>query len=695
MGQQQSRLRYFSGVRPYFLPENQKNTFHAGNANNAKRVYTVTGMTADSAGEGNRRMNKRIAVFTNGFSNEFIEYIVTGLQKKAKEDGVDIFVFVTYCSPNDHELQNKCQLNIFHLPDPADFDGAIMLTNTYNYPDEQERVCARFQRAGVPMLSLEVEVPNMSCIKSENYNGVRELAAHLIEHHNAKKILYVNGVAGNVENATRRQALVDALKEHGLELFAELHCDFGFYTAYVEIKKYLDEGRELPDAIVCANDSMALGINTSLTEKGVSVPDDVLLTGFDMIKDGQFTFPIISSVSRGWEKFGELAYDKLKYQIENPDERFSEEYRSYFVPSESCGCPASEEAIKNRFNVIRNNYYTTLQQSIMDVFFQLMQIPLSFAEKKEDFYEKGMKNTRDIPQLGPNYCLCTEPEFFEIDDDKYPERIRGYSSDMDILYELSEGKRLTLRHFDSKCLYPGYKHEEGKSNLYIFAPMNYLNFIIGYIAIKNTPDLLFTLGLNRFIKNMNAQLFSMRRHIFSQRTNRELKKVYMTDGLTGMYNRMGCQNVLYDFITSRKENNQKSILVFADIDRMKTINDVYGHLNGDIAIKATAEAFKNNSPEGWLFGRYGGDEFIAVGPCPEAGTIDQLIKQISESMNTEFKSLNLSFMLHASIGYAVIEPGDDASIDDYIDIADKYMYAAKEKFHKYLDSLGSPDGKQS
>ena len=49
-------------------------------------------------------MNKRIAVFTNGFSNEFIEYVVTGLQKKAKEDGVDIFVFVTYCSPSDHEL---------------------------------------------------------------------------------------------------------------------------------------------------------------------------------------------------------------------------------------------------------------------------------------------------------------------------------------------------------------------------------------------------------------------------------------------------------------------------------------------------------------------------------------------------------------------------------------------------------------
>ena len=639
------------------------------------------------SGAEDRMMNRRIAIFTNGFSNEFIEHIVTGLQKKAKEDSVDIFVFVTYCSPNDHPLQNKCQLNIFHLPDPADFDGAIMLTNTYNYPDEQERVCARFQRAGVPMLSLEVEVPGMSCIKTENYKGVHDLATHLVEHHNVRKILYVNGIKGNVENATRRQALIDVLKEHDLELFAELECDFGFYTAYVQISKYLEEGNELPDAIVCANDNMALGINTALTEKGIDVPKDVLLTGFDMIKDGQFTFPILATVSRGWEKFGELAYDKLKYQIKNPDERFTEEYSSYFVPSESCGCTASEECIKNRFSAIRNNYYVTLQQSIMDVFFQRMQIPLSFAEKKEDFYEKGMRHTHDIPQMGTNYCLCTEPEFFEIDDDQYPERIRGYSSDMDILYELREGKRLTLRHFDSKCLYPDYAHEDGKSNIYIFAPLNYLNFIIGYVAVKNSPALLFNLGLNRFIKNMNAQLYSMRRHIFSQRTNRELKKVYMTDGLTGMYNRMGCQKVLYDFIASRKENGQRSIFVFADIDRMKTINDVYGHLNGDFAIKATAEAFRKHSPEDWLFGRYGGDEFIAVGPCPDEKAIKQLIKQISEDMSSEFKSLNLSFILHASLGYAVIEPGDDASIDDYIDRADKYMYAEKEKYHKYIDSM--------
>ena len=68
--------------------------------------------------------------------------------------------------------------------------------------------------------------------------------------------------------------------------------------------------------------------------------------------------------------------------------------------------------------------------------------------------------------------------------------------------------------------------------------------------------------------------------------------------------------------------------------------------------------------------------------------IDSLIRNLSEAMSKDFKALNLAFVLHASIGYAIIEPGDDASIDDYIDRADKYMYNEKEKYHKYIDSLG-------
>ena len=631
-------------------------------------------------------MKNRIAIFTNGYSNEFIEHVLGGIQRKAKEDGTDIFVFVTYCTVIDDELQNKCQLNIFHLPDPADYDGAIMLTNTYNFPDEQERVCARFQRAGVPMLSLEGHVPDMSSICSENYEGMYDLSVHLIEKHGVKKVAYVNGVKENVENTIRRQALTDALSKHGLELFCDIDSDFSPYSAYLQINRYLNEGRELPDAFVCANDLMAIGVNRALAEHGLKVPEDVILTGFDHIAEGRYTFPILTSVSRGWDKLGESAYERLKYQIAHPEERFDDIVNSFFVPAESCGCRPSKEMSDYRFDRIRNLYFDNLNISIMEVFFQRLQMALSNAERKEDFYENGLKNVRDLPDFGSDYCICTEPAFFELEDESYPQRIRGYSSKMDILYELKKGKKYSVSSFSSKQLYPGYEHEEGGSDMYILAPLNHHDYIIGYIAIKNNPKMLYNGKLRSFIMSLNAILFSMRRYIFAQKNNRELKKIYMTDALTGLYNRTGCHNVLYDYINRRKEKGERSILVFTDIDRMKTINDEHGHLNGDFAIKATADAFQKFSPGDWMFGRYGGDEFIAVGECVAPECIPMELKAIRGNMTEYFRSLSLSFTLHASIGYTVIEPYDEGTIEDYIKRADDSMYQEKERVHKLIDS---------
>ena len=318
--------------------------------------------------------HKRIAVFSNSWSNEYIQKVLEGIRRGAAEDGVDIFFFTTYIYSFDEIGQNKCQLNIFHLPEPKEFDGAIMFTNTFNLPDEQERVCALFQRAGIPMISTEIEVPNMAYMGTENYGGVHELATHLIEVHNAKKIAFMAGIAGNVESDIRQHALEDALAEHGLKLYAKLQGDYGYYTASVLIREWLAEGKELPDAFVCANDHMAIGVASTLHECGYEVPKDVIVTGFDKISEAVASFPILATVSRGWESLGDKAYKELKKQIENPNPEFYEKYDSYFVPSESCGCEPTSEAVEERLEFVRSNYSNTVSSNMLEIFFHKFRI---------------------------------------------------------------------------------------------------------------------------------------------------------------------------------------------------------------------------------------------------------------------------------------------------------------------------------
>ena len=126
------------------------------------------------------------------------------------------------------------------------------------------------------------------------------------------------------------------------------------------------------------------------------------------------------------------------------------------------------------------------------------------------------------------------------------------------------------------------------------------------------------------------------------------------------------------------------IHIFADINFMKKINDGYGHLNGDLAIKATARALRNALSEDWLFGRYGGDEFIAVGPGEPTIDIDKYRADFAAAMNDMITNLKLSFELSASLGYCIIAPDNVGYIGDFIRIADTSMYEEKQRMHKLL-----------
>ena len=631
-------------------------------------------------------MKKRIGVFANGWSGEFLKYALSGIQKAARKDGNDILLFATFILASDNTKNNMCQLNMFHLPDVKDFDGIIILANTFNIPDEAERVKHLFVDKGVPALSLEVKVDGAAFMGTGNRQGMYDAVEHLIIEHGCKKFIYCAGIKDNQENIARKQAVLDALHDHGLELMHELPGDYGYYTTYEQVRMYLEAKNELPDAFVCANDHMAMGTISSLNNFGLDVPGDCLVTGFDCISAGQATFPMLSTVGRPWDKLGELAYNKILELIDHPDPSFEQYYDSYFKPSESCGCKPSEESVKFRLSAIRDNYTKTSESTLMDLYFSSLRTYSTSVLSEEELIDKIGWILEGGNYPGGDYCICLEPDFFRIDEEEYPERIRGYSAQMHMLYGREKGKSLPKGIFERKDLAPIMDPDDENSNLYIFIPMSYMKFIIGYVVLKNDTKMLFDRTLRTWVMNMDTFFINMKRYIVAQQANKKLKEIYMTDFLTGMYNRTGCDKVLYSFIKDCKAQGKPSVLLFADIDKMKDINDNYGHLNGDLAIKATADALRDSlSGSDWLFGRYGGDEFVAVG-SPEGfnGNVTGIQIYVLKGMEAYINSLNLSFVLSVSVGYCVIEPDDNSEIDDYVKIADDSMYDQKQIAHRKL-----------
>ena len=431
---------------------------------------------------------------------------------------------------------------------------------------------------------------------------------------------------------------------------------------------------------------MAIGVMTALYKNGIDVPGQVKVTGFDCIDEGKTTFPMLATISRGWDRMGNLAYNELKRQMENPDPDFEVVYDSVFVPSESCGCEASAEDLKFRMDEMRGGYAEKIKRAIFDAFFQEMNLAAGKTPTKEDFPNTMGKVFSSYNFLGDNFWICIEPEMFELEDKVYTHCVKGYSDRLDVLYWKENGQSREQFMFDTRELVPGYVKDENASNIYILAPLNYQDFLIGYVVSKNDPEMLYSQEQRRWVYYMENAFMTLRQNIFTLKTNRKLQEIYMTDFLTGIYNRTGVENVLFGYIEEQKKKGRNTILIFADIDRMKLINDNYGHLEGDVAIRATANALRTSCPNEFLLGRYGGDEFVAVGDYDGEESAEEFCLRATENINDYIRLLHLHFPLSVSVGGQIVTPDLEGKVTDYVLAADKSMYERKEEAHRRIDA---------
>ena len=293
-------------------------------------------------------MKKKIAVFGNGWSEEYLRHVLTGIQNRAAENNIDIYAFFDYSSVGN-DTENIGEKVIFTLPDMSMFDGAILLGNTINIASEREYLHKKILDSKLPAVCLEYELEGIPCLGTDTYSGVYALTSHIINEHNVKKIVYVSGPSDNQENISRMQAVNDALAHIGGKLVPEeiIYGQWSYYGSMVGARDWLQK-YPLPDAFVCANDEMALGVCAALNNINVSVPEQVIVTGCDCIDLGQRIYPILSTVARDWDKLGREAIDMVLRQINGEKLPATIIYDSFPVLGESCGCTVNDVRLENR-----------------------------------------------------------------------------------------------------------------------------------------------------------------------------------------------------------------------------------------------------------------------------------------------------------------------------------------------------------
>lgn len=240
-------------------------------------------------------------------------------------------------SPNSVDRVHN---RIYDLISPRVVDGAILLSPSlarYGGQDALTRFVARL--GPLPVCSIGLALPLIPSITVDNAAGVRALVEHLIVHHSAKTLSFIGGPSGNPEAQHRLAAFGRTLATHGLTVDPEL-VFAGDYTAlsgWSEASRLLDSGRHC-DAIVASNDAMAFGALDALRERGLRVPRDMLVTGFDNVTTARHAMPPLTTARQPLEQMGALAVDTLLALLEGEDVAEHRELPVEMAIRRSCGC---------------------------------------------------------------------------------------------------------------------------------------------------------------------------------------------------------------------------------------------------------------------------------------------------------------------------------------------------------------------
>lgn len=159
----------------------------------------------------------------------------------------------------------------------------------------------------------------------------------------------------------------------------------------------------------------------------------------------------------------------------------------------------------------------------------------------------------------------------------------------------------------------------------------------------------------------------------------EIHSLSITDHLTGLYNRRGFMAFAEQMIkiAERAKSGSLLMLLFADLDKMKSINDDLGHMRGDTALIEVASILKRVFRESDILARVGGDEFAVLGMIDQKSSIPVFESRLREQIDINNADKNRDYTVSLSVGIACRDHENRFSIDELMSRADKRMYEHK------------------
>ncbi len=589
---------------------------------------------------------------------------------------------------------NRGEYNIFRLPDYSDYDGIILDVNSIfsassdSYSAGVLYAVRAALASGRPVVSMANEIKGATYVGIDNYAAMRSVIQHLHEAQNLSDFWFAMGPANNYEVQIRLSALLDYCRENGLPMEEDrVYCDSFTVESGTRAFEQLRarHGGRLPQAMICANDRIAVGVCHAAEQAGCVIPGDFMVTGFDNDEISASLTPSITSVDQlGWN-MGAACVDVLRRiwrgeavpaRVHTPTKLVPRESTGGFGDGQNEQKKQVGEYIRQTFGVIDFGYRLSALQYQLPGCQSIEEICLALVRCLSGLNLRGMWMVLDSALFDNGRVIQIRDHSGRMRDIAEGLLIRGYPEGMELVFAWDAGKgaRFSRERVDSTLrteLYPGVGEN------YLFAPLHFMEYTAGYLCLSNCLDLMAIKVVSDIVNALTVAL----RNFFARRNltyiNQVLSGVSMKDGLTGLYNRLGYHDLAYPLFREAGANGRRLGILFIDMDRLKYINDTYGHALGDLAIRSISNAILRTLPENGIPVRYGGDEFLVLAPAEGEAQVMDWIDAIANALPGEAAALGAPGEFGISSGFLLTDPASEKTLDEYVTEADARMYREK------------------